>query len=300
MSSLPIRPLALLGLLPGLLLGLLLVPTSGLAPSAAAGVSAQGTTSAGAARTAPIPKGFPRIRTTGAHGRLRAMSGRTVTRRGVVIANRVVTGQLTIKADDVTLRNVVVRTNDTYGVLVHGRRAHLLHTTVVGRAPNTLAGIAATDGASFVARAVRVRGSEDGVRLTSGSVLRDSMVYGLAGDSSSHFDGVTADGYTGWRVQHNTILNRHDLVGAVWVGDSRFGPSAGLLANNYLAGGGYTVYAGTGVAGSGIRVVGNRFSTRFFPDSGYWGVVYDWRSANNTWSGNTWADGPRRGRTVTP
>ena len=134
------------------------------------------------------------------------------------------------------------------------RSAHLrasydiLHSTIVGRSPNTLAGIAATEQGTVLASAVRVSGSEDGVRLTSSSVLRDSMVYGLAGDSSSHFDAVTADGYRGWRIIHNTILNRHDLVGAVWVGDSRYGPSAGLLSGNYIAGGGYSIYSGTGAA----------------------------------------------------
>ena len=252
-----------------------------------------------AARFVPIPQGFPRVRTTGARGHLRPMTGRTIVRDGAVIANRLITGQLTIKADDVTLRNVVVRSGGYYGVLTYGRRTHILHSTIVGRSPNTLAGIAATEQGTVLASAVRVSGSEDGVRLTSSSVLRDSMVYGLAGDSSSHFDAVTADGYRGWRIIHNTILNRHDLVGAVWVGDSRYGPSAGLLSGNYIAGGGYSIYAGTGAA-PGIRVVGNRFSTRFWPRSGYWGVVYDWRAAHNAWSGNVWADGPHRGRAVVP
>jgi len=56
------------------------------------------------------------------------MTGRTIVRDGAVIANRLITGQLTIKADDVTLRNVVVRSGGYYGVLTYGRRTHSRET----------------------------------------------------------------------------------------------------------------------------------------------------------------------------
>jgi hypothetical protein len=248
-----------------------------------------------------VPAGWPTYGTTGVStSRLPAIKGRTITRDGTVIQNRVINGQLTIKADNVTLRNVLVRSSGFYGVVTYGKKTYIADSTVVGTAPHTLAGIAGTEGGSFTARRVEVRGAEDGVRLTSNSILTGSLIHRLAGDDrTSHYDAVTADGYHGWQIRRNTILNHKGMVAAVWVGDSRYGPSSGLLADNYLAGGGFTIYAGTG-SGSGIRVLRNVFSSRFHPRSGYWGLVYDWRGQNNVWADNRWIDGPRKGRLATP
>lgn len=248
-----------------------------------------------------VPSGWPTHENTGASGELLPMTGQTITRDGTVISDREITGQLTIKADNVVLRNVVVRTEDYFGILTYGDNTRIEDSTVIGTAPQTLAGIAAFESGDFKAFRVEVKGSEDGVRLAHGSVLRGSLIHQLAGSSSSHFDAVTADGYVGWKIVHNTILNQKDYTAAVWVGDSRYGGSAGVLRDNYIAGGGYTIYSGTGdTSGSrlGIRVKDNVFSTRFFPRSGRFGVVYDWRSEGNTWSGNTWIDGPNQGQAI--
>ena len=247
-----------------------------------------------------VPKGWPGTADTGATGPWRRMAGRTITRDGTVIANREIIGTLTIRADDVTLRNVVVRANSYYGILTYGRNTVIKDSTVAGTNPDTMAGIAAIEGGTVRAYRIEVRGVEDGVRLSDDSVLRDSLIHRLSGDPDSHYDGVTADsGNTGWQIVHNTILNHHGQTGAVWVGDERYGRSSGVLRENYLAGGGYTVYAGPGT-GRGIRVVDNVFSTRFFPRSGRWGVSCRWEPDGNTWRGNKWIDGPRRGHYVRP
>jgi hypothetical protein len=209
-----------------------------------------------------------------------------------------VQGTLTIRADDVTIRNVRVNADSYYGILVEGDNTVIQRTSVVGVNRKVMAGIS-VEGSARIWRA-EVRDVEDGIRLSDNSSVRRSLVHRLRGDSGSHYDGVTADGgNTGWRIVHNTILNPHTQTGAVWVGDGRYGDSAGVLRGNYLAGGGYTVYAGPGT-GKGIRVVDNRFSTRYYRRSGYWGVSSSWESSGNTWSGNRWADGPRRGKRVRP
>src|SRR5262245_28721894 len=61
---------------------------------------------------------WPTAKNTGAQGRLREVPGRTITTDGAVMRNVHVTGQVTIRADDVTLENVYVKTNSYYGVLV--------------------------------------------------------------------------------------------------------------------------------------------------------------------------------------
>lgn len=264
-----------------------------------AGSPAAGTPAAGTSPARYVPQGWPGPGTTGAEGRLRDRGPMTITRDGRVIRNVRVHGQITIHADNVTLRNVHVSPQGaSYGVLVYGKGASIERSTVDG-AGGSLAGIASTEGGQFVASRVTVLGTEDGVRLGNRSVLRHSLIHRLAGDSSSHYDAVTADGYHRWRIRHNTILNPHGQTAAVWVGDDRYGPSAGVMRNNYLAGGGYSVYAGPG-SGKGIRVLDNAFSTRYFRRSGSYGPVYEWHRANNTWTGNRWVDGPQKGRRVRP
>jgi hypothetical protein len=253
-----------------------------------------------AATKRSVRRGWPTARNTGAKGHLRTRHGAvTITRDGTTLENKLIRGQITIRADDVTITNVRVESDAYYGILVYGRDARIARTTVVGTPGPTLAGIAAYEGGSFKARRINVSGTEDGVRLASHCSLRRSFVHGLAGSRDSHFDAVTADGYRDWRIVGNRILNGHDQTAAVWVGDPRYAPSAGVLRNNLIAGGGYSVYAGPG-AGPGIRVIDNRFSTRYHARGGYWGPVTGWSRAHNTWSGNTWLNGPRKGRPVHP
>jgi hypothetical protein len=247
--------------------------------------------------TSPIPRGWPRPRTTGPRGDLRSVDGHTITRDGAVLENVEVQGTLTIRADDVTIRNVRVNADSYYGILVEGEGTVIQRTSVVGVNRKVMAGIS-VEGSARIWRA-EVRDVEDGIRLADRSSVRRSLIHRLRGDSGSHYDAVTADGYTGWRIVHNTILNPHTQTAAVWVGDPRYAPSAGVLRDNYIAGGGYTIYAGHGT-GKGIRVVDNLFSTRYYRSSGYWGVSSSWESSRNTWSGNRWADGRRKGRRVRP
>ncbi len=97
-------------------------------------------------------------------------------------------------------------------------------------------------------------------------------------------------------IDHNTIINDHAQTAAVTFG---LGASDGLLANNIVSGGGYTLYAGPEL-GTGVRVVDNRFSTARFPKGGYWGPVAYWSREGNSWAGNTWLDGPHEGGEVLP
>ena len=247
---------------------------------------------------APVSGGWPNADNTGATGNLTTISGRTITTNGTTLENVMVKGQLTIKADNVTLRNVHVKTDSYYGVLTYGRNTLIEDATIEGKV-GTTAGLAAYEKGQFVARRLNVFNTEDGVRLADNCKLYDSFVHDLVGSSEAHFDSVTADMYTGWEIVHNTILNQHSWTAAVWIADPRYEPSAGLLKNNFIAGGGYTIYAGPST-GDGLHVVNNVFSTRYFAKSGYWGIAYKWDGTGNTWSGNVWADGPKAGQPVTP
>lgn len=240
--------------------------------------------------------GWPNAATTGANWTNKVHhGGLTITKNGATLSHTIVTGQLTIRADNVRVSNVVVQTNGIYGILVLGKHAHILRTTINGS--GALASMSTQSGGQFVARRVNAFSSEDGIRMSSRCQLINSYVHGLKGHNGSHYDAVTADGFTGWRIVHNTLLNPHSQTSVTYVGDPRSGGSAGVYRDNYVAGGGYIIYGGPG-KNHGIQVIDNVFSTRYFAKGGYWGVAAHWSSRGNHWSGNRWIDGPHQGRPV--
>lgn len=242
-----------------------------------------------------LPIGWPNETNTGHIGTLPIVGATTVSTNGVVFENQQVNGRLTITGNNVIVRNVYINTGDFYGLVVQADNVLIEDVTIVG--PGTAA-LAVFSG-YFTGRRLNVYGAEDGIRMSTNSKLYDSYVHDLVGDVDSHYDSVTADGATGWEIVHNTILNHHGQTACVWIGDPRYGPSEGLLQNNFLAGGGYSIYSGHST-GTGLRVVDNVFSTMYFPDSGSYGPVAYWEATNNTWSNNTWYDGPSTGQLVTP
>ena len=241
------------------------------------------------------PSGWPNDTNTGYSGTLTTVGATTVSTNSALFENRRVNGRLTITGNNVTGRNVHVNTGDYYGIVIQANNVLIEDVTVEG--PET-AGIAVFSG-YFTGRRLNVFGCEDGIRMGSGSKLYDSYVHDLTGDESSHYDSVTADGATGWEIVHNTILNQNTQTACVWIGDPRYAPSEGLLQNNFLAGGGYTIYSGHST-GAGLRVLDNVFSTQYFSSSGNHGPVAYWEATNNTWSNNTWYDGPNAGQNVNP
>ena len=243
----------------------------------------------------PPSTGWPDDTNTGYSGTLTTVGVTTISTNGTVFENRRVNGRLTISANNVTVRNVHVNTGDYYGIVIQGTNILIEDVTVEG---SSTAAVAVFSG-NFTGRRLNVFDCEDGIRMGSGSKLYDSYVHDLTGDESSHFDSVTADGATGWEIVHNTILNQNNQTACVWIGDPRYGPSEGLLQNNFLAGGGYSIYSGHST-GAGLRVLDNVFSTQYFPNSGSFGPVAYWEATNNTWANNTWYDGPNAGQSVNP
>jgi hypothetical protein len=93
-------------------------------------------------------------------------------------------------------------------------------------------------------------------------------------------------------VDHNTMLNPQGQTAVVFASVD-FGDQTTLtITNNLMAGGGYVIYGGA--SGSGgkvlgpVRITGNRFSRRYSPNGGSYGVAAYLNSAVSTWSDNIW------------
>lgn len=145
---------------------------------------------------------------------------------------------------------------------------------------------------------------------------------GPSGTGPAHLNGFTTNGgIANIRIERNKILlqspddaghsiSQTDAIS--FFQDFNNYPGGGVnddgttgyrVLNNYLGGGGYTIYAGTGSYGSvsDMAIMGNKFTTQWWPKSGYWGVLAagpTWGTNGNIWSGNTWADGASAGQGI--
>ena len=97
-------------------------------------------------------------------------------------------------------------------------------------------------------------------------------------------------------IQHNTILSNFSAAtDAIGLFQDFSTVSNVTINDNFLAGGGYTIYGGMGSYGksSNIHVTNNEISTMYHSHGGLYGPVTDFifTAPGNTWSGNTYSTG---------
>ncbi len=93
-------------------------------------------------------------------------------------------------------------------------------------------------------------------------------------------------------VNHNTMLNPQGQTAVVFASVDFGNQTTLTITNNLMAGGGYMIYGGG--SGNGgkvlgpVTITGNRFSRKYYPDGGYYGVDSYMTNSVTTWSGNIW------------
>jgi hypothetical protein len=133
-----------------------------------------------------------------------------------------------------------------------------------------------------------------GVQLYIGLIENNYIHDEALASADSHLNGTTSNGSTvPLTIQHNTVFNPNGQTDAVSLFED-FGVEANVVINNnLLAGGGYVVYGGQNPGGPqahNIQITNNRFSTIYYPQSGYYGYItaFDPQAPGNVWSGNVW------------
>jgi hypothetical protein len=149
------------------------------------------------------------------------------------------------------------------------------------------------------ARGTRVLGNNiadasTGVQLYIGLIENNYIHDEALASATSHLNGTTSNGSTvPLTIQHNTVFNPNGQTDAVSLFED-FGVEANVVINdNLLAGGGYVVYGGQNPGGPqayNIQITNNRFSTIYYPQSGYYGYItaFNPQAPGNVWSGNVW------------
>jgi hypothetical protein len=119
---------------------------------------------------------------------------------------------------------------------------------------------------------------------TNALILRNKVLLQNPDDAGRAINQTTAIGFF------------QDFGGYPGTGKNLDGSSGYLVKENYVGGGGYSIYAGGNRSAGGIlnmNLIGNQVTTQWWPRGGYWGpVAYEpiWGSNGNLKSNNTFAE----------
>ena len=250
--------------------------------------------------TAPPAKtGFPDATNTGPRGTLTPYSGNRTITTTVTIQDQDITGVILVGANGhLTLRNCRVTSGDYWPVRVSVSSGSLLIEDC--ELKGGLDTQAALSGYNITARRINIWGCTDGIKVQDNSLIEDSYIHGLTGNADAHYDSIDILG-SNVTVRHCTIENSHSQTSCVSIEDLSPAAHDITVEGNYLAGGGYTTYGSNQSGSHLIKLINNKYSTKFFPKCGYYGPEAYWTNGDgtNVSSGNTWIDGPNVGKPVT-
>ena len=122
-----------------------------------------------------------------AESQLAEYTGRTtITTPGTVIEGVVINGSINIQADNVTLRNFVIRSDGLYGINVRSGTGHVFEDGLI-HGPRS-SGIL---GGDFTARRLEITHTgADGIKARRNFVIENSWMHSLGYIDGAHADGI--------------------------------------------------------------------------------------------------------------
>jgi hypothetical protein len=224
-----------------------------------------------------------------------------VTGNGATLSGLSVKGNVNVQANNVTINDMKITLGGQNAVgvsLSHTSNATVENSTITGLNTGSgrlYAGVKDTygDATGTVVKANNISKASTGVQVYEGTI-QDNYIHGLGMVSTDHVNGLTTNGDTDpLLIQHNTILNYYGQTDAIGLFQDFDVVSNVTVNDNFLAGGGYSLYGGMGGQGksSNIKVTNNIFSTMYFVQGGAYGPVtaFDSSASGNVWSGNVWS-----------
>lgn len=268
--------------------------------------------------TDPPTTGWPNASNTGVQPgvTLTAYTGtKYITVAGTTIENKIINGNVTIKASNVTLKNVKVFGRiqvDDYNPDVSG--VLLSHVEIDGTGKAAGNGIndysvGGPYGGGFTLEYANIHGWETGVTINSDfdkTIVRESYIHDLGPASSDHKAGLSANSAGNADIIHNNIDCEVGGCSGSMVLYGDFGPIKDWNVQNNLFNteGSYCTYTGS-ISGkkyptaTGITWKNNVYGREHNSQCGQYGPTYGWSAGGgtNVWSGNKWAD---TGATINP
>ena len=222
---------------------------------------------------------------------------------GAVLDGLTIPNNLNISASNVTVRNVrVIESGEGFGIsLRHAQNVTIEDSEIFSPAGSTrlMVGIKDIYGDSYGTQILRtdIHNTSTGIQIDQG-LIQDSYIHDMGYVAGDHINGITSNsGTTQLTIRHNTVFNQFDQTDAISLFED-FGIQANrLIDRNLVAGGGYTIYGGTGTKGAtnNIKITNNRVARTLYPRGGYYGYLasFDPNGTGNLWSGNIWDEDGR-------
>lgn len=217
-----------------------------------------------------------------------------VTTDGTVLDAKDITGSVSIKANNVTIRRSIITQNadsKSYPIRVYSGFSGLVveDTTIIGSGAASV-GICCN---SFTLRRVDLSNTIDGVRADGRVTIEQSYIHHLARLPGSHNDTIQTLKGSDIVIRDNTLspynTMTEDSMNAAYIISA--GVSGGpvdrvTFTGNYLNGGNYTVYMGAGGDHpvTNVTVAGNTWGRdfRYGPVTALTSDA-DWDRATNVW-----------------
>lgn len=224
---------------------------------------------------------------------------------GEIISGVIVNGRLTIRHDNVTVRDVRVNGTGPYMIQVVEKadgacpiNARIEYTEIDGSnaAEDDVPLFSPQCGYIFDHGYIHNVGRTS--RLVKDTTISNSYIRSnRTGDSGAHRGAVGTNGGSNNRIINNVLICEGTGCSAAIPMYGDFAPVDGLLVQRNLLAttGSYCAYGGslsgkTYPHGANIRFVDNHFSTQFFATCGSSGPLSGFEDGvrGNTWSGNVW------------
>ena len=248
-------------------------------------------------RTCPAYPAMPDASCTGvpAGTTLTPSGSITTTQDGQVIDSKDVNGWINVQHNNVTIKRTRVR-NQGQAITMSNSKTNLIIEDCELDGTGTPNGASAVGDSNFTIRRCIVHHYGEGPRSSGNVVVEDNWFHDFVSyiHQDAHQDVVQVTGGSNITFRHNVMdMNVNGANAAIMIGTSS--GSNILIENNWFAGGGWTVYGGW-PAYTNVRILNNRFSTKYYPNCGFYGpIVY---ADGHTVTGNVWADGSRAGQAV--
>jgi hypothetical protein len=247
------------------------------------------------AASTPTPmSGLPGQENTGvpAGTTLRESGSLDLREPGEVVSNLNITGCVTVRARNVTIRNSRITCDSaTFSIRTHDSASGLLveNVEINGMGKNS----AAVCCANYTLHRVNIHNVIDGPRLSADTSIVDSWIHDLARVPDSHNDTLQTTGGSNIVVRHNRLepydASTHDPLNAcLMIGSTTSDSVTNLLVEeNYCNGGNYSIGVRNDLVASNIVIRGNRFGRDF-----RYGVIARSDQAGITWDrgSNVWFD----------
>lgn len=260
------------------------------------------------ATVAEMPTGpgdFPTPETTGPrYQSLRTTGSVETTHAGQIIERLTINGRLTIKHDDVTVRDVVVQGTGNYMIYVirkeNGecpRNVRLEYVEVDGSQAPVQAIPIYSPACGFTLDHGLLHNLARAIRVVNDVTIENTYIFLTRTREGAHRSGISTHGGRNIVVRNNVIIceNTGCTAAMTMYGDNA--PVDGYLVQHNLIAttGSYCIYGGSIDAspypkGTDIKIIDNHFSTRYFPECGKYGLMtgFDPGVRGNEWRGNVW------------